>query len=369
MKHSRNKRWVFRNIDDELQWDIIKSSSSPCRLPADFRDINPIKFTNHASDSVSVGESLKFLYADSLVVVKGEQIINEQYFNGMTESTAHILFSASKPFAGALIAILIRDHTLASENDLITIYLPQLKDTAFKDVSIRHLLDMQSGIDIRDLDDPRELERASGYAVPVGDESISTVLLKFHSKKYPAGVKTDYLSINTDLLSLLAARVTGKPAAVLLQEVLFESMGIEFTAYLLKDQKGVNALSGGLALTVRDLVKLGVLLVNDGVLHGNQVLPKGYIKTIIDTAEPEKWIGSWIAQLTPQAKAYRSCLYICSDNFDNDSFFAVGNYGNALYINTREQAVIALQSSYPSAVDIPRFTTKMNMLKAIANGI
>ncbi len=364
-----DKRWAFQNIDQVVQCDLITRSSSPACWEYNLIDIEEFLFRAGGARTATITEILAYLQTDSLVVAKNGVIVIEKYLGGMKPEKAHILFSAGKPFAGVLIANLIVDGRIRGENDRITRYLPELENSAFFDVTIRNLLDMQTGIDSRDIQDPAKLARSCGFAPPHGDESIERVIFSFRSKRIPAGEATDYQSISTDLISLLVTRLTGSSASRIIQETIFEPMGAEFDGYLVRDQFGINALSGGLAVSARDLVRFGTVLLNDGRLNKKQIIPSGYLNTIERSAEPDKWRDSWIAQLTPQAKAYRNHLYLCADDFDPGSFFGVGNYGNALYICPSNQSVIALQSTYPNAVDIPRFNTKMQLLNHLAHSV
>ena len=362
-------RWAFRNIDKFIPHDVIPKSTAPLTLGLDPCNISNIRFDNHEGVSISVSEALAYLMVDALVVVKDRVMVAEQYYEGMQPDVPHLLFSASKPFAAAMIANLIHHGFLHSENDLLVRYVPELMGTAFDGVTIRHLLDMQSGIDIRALDDLAELERASGFAPPDAHENILSTALKLNRKKFQAGRKTDYNSINTDMLSLLAARVTGKSAASLLRQFIFEPMGAEYDALVIRDPVGINELGGGLAVTARDLAKLGLAMLNDGAINHQQVLPKGTMRCIFSTTEPKKWRDGWLSALTPQAKAYRAQLYLCGDEFDSGAFFAVGSFGNALYMNPLHNTVIALLSSHPTAIDVARFNTQMAMLRELSNQI
>lgn len=364
---SNINRWAFRNIDKFAPHNVIQKSDSPLHLPRDLRNLNSIKFSGSDGETLTVSEALEYLITDCLVIVQDDVIIVEQYFEGMKPETPHLLFSASKPFAAFMIANLIANGYIKSEDDPVIHYLPELEQTAFFGVTIRHLLDMQSGVDFRALDDLSELERACGFAPPRSDENILSLALKLNIKKFPAGEMTDYNSINTDILSLLATRVTGQNAATLIQETIFGPMGAEFNALLIKDPQGINELGGGLATTALDLIKLGLAMINDGALNNRQVIPPSTIKKILNTAEQEKWEKGWLSSLTPQAKAYRFHIYLCSDNFDEGAYFVCGNYGNALYVNPKNRTVAALLCSYPTGVDIQRFNIQMALLREITN--
>ena len=96
----------------------------------------------------------------------------------MRADTPHLLFSCSKPFAAVLIANLINDQIIGNENDFLIEYMPEFSSTAFQDVTIRHLLDMQSGLDLQEVVDPSAIARACGFAPPGKGENIKSLMLK-----------------------------------------------------------------------------------------------------------------------------------------------------------------------------------------------
>jgi CubicO group peptidase (beta-lactamase class C family) len=180
-------RWAFCNVGTFIPHNIIHSSITPIYLTENYVDILSIEF--NTNDDISpqkrtllVAEALEYLFADSLIVIKNDVILTEKYYGCMHPETPHILFSVSKPFAGALIACLLDDHLINSENDLLVHYLPEYKNTAFKDVTIRHLLDMQSGVNFNNLRDRALIERACGFAPPKGNENIALLLKAPHEK-------------------------------------------------------------------------------------------------------------------------------------------------------------------------------------------
>ena len=72
-------------------------------------------------------------------------ILTEEYFNGMSPSSFHLLNSVSKSFLGVLIGILFHEDILRPE-DAVTKHLPELEDTAFCETSIQQALDMTGAV-------------------------------------------------------------------------------------------------------------------------------------------------------------------------------------------------------------------------------
>lgn len=356
-------RWSFRNIDKFASHQVIKPSNTPHRLESLDISYQELLFPDKNNE---VSSTLQYLCIDAIVVLYKGSILYEAYFEGMQPNETHLLFSVSKLFAGGLIYKLIGLDLIHSEFDCISEYLPDLHNPLFSRLSIRNLLDMQSGIDIEHLNQTDYLDRACGFAPPMKNENIHEALEKILSLKFEPGQKFEYQTINSDILSLLMTAITGKSAAELIEEYLFEPMGAEFHAFMICDPAGISELGGGLAITARDLARFGLLISNDGYMNNQQIIPCGFLKTIMSTHEPDKWMNGWLSNLTPQAKAYRYHTYVASDDFAEGAVFGVGNYGNMLFIDPEYETIITILATYPTGIDIQRFNTLMDLIKSIS---
>ena len=88
---------------------------------------------------------LRDSFTDAFLVMKDGIILTEEYFNGMSPSSFHLLNSVSKSFLGVLIGILFHGDILRPE-DAVTKHLPELQDTAFRETSIQQALDMTGAV-------------------------------------------------------------------------------------------------------------------------------------------------------------------------------------------------------------------------------
>jgi hypothetical protein len=71
--------------------------------------------------------------------------LSERYADGMTAETPHILMSVSKSVLGLLTGILVSEGILDPDRQVTTVN-PEVSETAYKGATIRHLLDMRTGV-------------------------------------------------------------------------------------------------------------------------------------------------------------------------------------------------------------------------------
>jgi CubicO group peptidase (beta-lactamase class C family) len=106
---------------------------------------------------------LKRTYADAIVVIRGNQIVYEKYFNGMNPNQPHQMMSVTRSFGGLLGLMAVQDGKL-KESDLVTKYVPELKKAgAFADATFGQVLDTTNSMDFtEDYADPKSGIRRYG---------------------------------------------------------------------------------------------------------------------------------------------------------------------------------------------------------------
>lgn len=89
-----------------------------------------------------------------------------------------------------------------------------------------------------------------------------------------------YKTINTDALGWIVSRTTGKDLARFLSERIWTKIGAEQDGYMTVDAKGTPFAGGGLSAGLRDLGRIGQLMLNGGELNGKRVLPSKVVDRI-----------------------------------------------------------------------------------------
>jgi CubicO group peptidase (beta-lactamase class C family) len=216
---------------------------------------------------------------DSLLVVRHGRIVAEAYYAPFPAGMKHRINSSTKSVIGNLIAIALKDGLLKSLDQPVLDFFP---DRAFantddrkKAITLRHLLDMTSGLDWNEPlsaaipSSLLELERSPDWVQFILD----------HRMARDPGSAFDYNSGNPHLLSAILSQVTGRSAEDYAREKLFGPLGIT-DAMWRRDPQGVSTGGFGLYLQPRDMARLGSLWLRDGTIDGQRLLPTYWIDAV-----------------------------------------------------------------------------------------
>jgi len=221
---------------------------------------------------------------DGWAVYRHGSVLEERYPRGMTPTARHLLMSVSKSLVGMTAGVLVSQGLLDLERPVES-YLPGVAASGYAGASVRDLLDMRSGIAFsEDYLDPlaevRVMEQVIGWAprtVPGLPPTLYDFLAGLHVKG-PHGGPFEYRSCETNMLGWVCEAAAGAPMTTLLSDLLWQPMGAELDAYIGVDAAGNGLYDGGICASLRDLLRFGSLLLNEGVApHGAQVLPPAWV--------------------------------------------------------------------------------------------
>ena len=196
---------------------------------------------------------------------------------------------------------------------------PEVRDTAYRGATVRHLLDMRVGIlfdeDYMAADGPIiAYRRATGWNPPEPDEppsDLRSFCAQLTGTDGLHGQRFHYVSTNTDLLAWVIERATGERYADLMSRLLWAPAGAERPAYITVDRLGAPRAAGGMCVAARDLARIGLLIVGNGRRDGRQVLPERWIDDIERNGDPEAWDAGDFAPFLPgRPMHYRSQCYV-----------------------------------------------------------
>ena len=167
----------------------------------------------------------------------------------------------------------------------LTAYVPALADSGYAGATVRHLLDMRSGISFsEDYLDPmaevRLLEQAIGWAprtVPDLPATMYDYLLTLQQSS-PHGGPFDYRSCETDVLGWICEAAAGLRMPELMSALLWSKLGADRDATIGVDSVGTGMFDGGINACLRDLARFGSLFLNGGTsMTGEQVVSLSWI--------------------------------------------------------------------------------------------
>jgi CubicO group peptidase (beta-lactamase class C family) len=140
-------------------------------------------------------------------------------------------------------------------------------------ITLRHLLMMRSGIAF-----DQNIFNNDGYGDPaefLGGDLIA-LALEF-PLAYPPGEAWNYSTLDTQLVAAVLREATGVPLHTFAEEQLFRPLGVGPTEWL-ADATGGTIGGQDLRMTPRDMAKLGLLYLHDGVWEGRQLVPAAWVR-------------------------------------------------------------------------------------------
>lgn len=313
--------------------------------------------------SHNVRELIERTGTTGLVVIKGNRILHESYYLGNTASSKAISWSVGKSFVSALVGHAVQEGRIASIQDPVTRYLPELKECGYNGVPIKDLLNMSSGIRFNeDYGDFNSDINRMGRTLALRT-SMKDFILTLKSER-PPGQFRHYVSMDAQVLGMLVAKVTGKSLSQYLEEKIWQQAGMESDAYWLVDSTGMELAFGTLNVTLRDFARFGVIYRNGGKSMGRQIVPAAWVTASVTPDAPHLKPGK--NPLASTLFGYGYQWWIPPE--PEGDFLAIGVYNQFIYVNPKRDIVIAKTSAHPSYtkdMDFSEYQTTA-MFQAIA---
>lgn len=225
-----------------------------------------------------IEQELPFL--DSLLIVKDGYLVYEEYFNGYDADRLHPVHSVTKSVMSALFGMAQVDGSIpdldAKLGDVLPDYFAGGQHDDKKNITLRHLLQMRSGIQFDEAAFNDELaERGVDAAQFFLGQDLTKYALSYPAAHRP-GEAWNYSSLDSQLLSAAFSGLTGQSLADYAAERLFAAIGIGESIWS-EDANGVSIGGNTLELTPRDMARFGYLYLNRGQWDGQQVIPRDWV--------------------------------------------------------------------------------------------
>lgn len=277
-------------------------------------------------------------YTNALIVMKNGRIVTELYRNKTDASSHFMSWSMAKSFTSTMIGFALADGKIASLDDPITKYLPELKTGAYAGVTIRQILEMKSGVDYEeryDFDHP-------GIAAQNHEKALVENVVRFADvartikRKSAPGSTFDYKTIDTAVLGWLVERVMQRPFAQYMSEKLWEPLGTEANGFFIMDGPpgvGREFTGAGFNAVARDYARFGQMILNKGFANGRQIVSPQWVAEATKPDGPEGAMGGYGYQWWTVS--------------NSNAFYALGLEGQFIYIDPDTQTVVVKLSYFP----------------------
>jgi CubicO group peptidase (beta-lactamase class C family) len=332
--------WARSSTDDStfaraLIWresDVGDQHRFPARRIATGGRTSPLR-AGGAPDLVVSGERLDEFLRDTetlaFLVVHEDRLVYKRYDNGATRESLQTSFSVAKSFVSALVGIAIDVGLIDSIEDPVTKYLPELaaRDPEFRQITLRHLLTMSSGIHYREGGFPSLGDDTyTYYGVDLRDVALNRTRIE-----QSPGLAWHYNNYNPLLLGLVLERTTGVPVSDFMARRLWQPLGAEGDATwnLDSESSGFEKLESGINARPVDYARFGLLFLHNGKWNDRRIISEDWVResTGADPAtDPASYHG------------YRYFWWI--DVERPGRFYALGKYGQYIYVAPDADAVV-----------------------------
>ena len=272
----------------------------------------------------------------AVLIIHNDSIVYEKYLGDYSADHMATIFSITKSITSLLCGIAIDDGYIHSVDDPVSDYLPELKkeDPMWQELTIRHLLDMRSGLDFDDVysfTSLKDLKMLNAMAKLNYGHNIRKQVkgLKFRCKP---GTQYRYESMTPAILGMVIERASGKSYAEYLSEKVWQPLGMNSAALVIIDSKRHDMAHtfGGVTMNIMDLAKIGRLYLNKGMWDGKRIVS-------------EDWIVSSTRYDVTNFGYHYNWYNLSYNNYyltRYPGYFALGIFQQTLYVNSRKNLII-----------------------------
>lgn len=350
-KETRGILLAFPTDRDVLLWDLDQRDAAfraLDRLPvlAKATRITP----SPTPSTLPAGEPLEIPGVDAymadqrtagLVIIQDGKVRFERYGLDFDAQGRWTSFSVAKSLTSTLVGAAIQDGFIGSLDDTVSRYIPDLRGSAYDQVTIRQLMTMSSGVRWNeDYEDPNADVALFNEATPTPGMDATVSYLRTLPRAHPAGEVWNYNTGETNLIGVLVSSATSKTLSQYLQEKIWHPAGMEAEATWLLGKTGHEIAGCCLQASTRDFARFGLFVLANGTVGGKQIVPETWFAEAIrkhkEIGEPGHGYGlQWWT-------------------YDDGAVAAKGIFGQGIFIDPARRLVIASHSNWPRATIGPQ---------------
>lgn len=270
-----------------------------------------------------------------LLIARGDTILFEHYRYARSDQDRLLSNSMAKTITGLLVGIAISEGAIRSIDDAAAIYVPELERTAYGATPLRALLHMSSGVAFRERAYQPDEDIFQLHLALLGSDAVGAIaaLRQFSAREAPPNTRFAYASAETEVLGLVVSRAVHMTLAEYLATRIWQKLGAESDAAWAIDSTGHEVAYCCFVATLRDWARLGLMLANDGVWNGQQIVPRQWL--LDATAVPR---DSYLRSTIAQSWGYGYQVWLLPG--ERRMFLLLGIHGQGLFVDPESKLVM-----------------------------
>lgn len=322
----------------ELMFDTarVETGDDVWELPAETVVLD-FSYTVNDAD-IAASDFAERTYTDGLLIMKDGVIVHEEYLNYANENTHFNSYSMSKTFNSIMAGAAIDAGLIPSVDVPITNYMPELVGSAYEDLTLKHILQMRTGVNWDDNFFAPGPSRDAHVAAFVNNEArYVSFAEKITDRSTEPGTTFNYNSIEAALVGEIVSRAVDMPLADYLSETVWQPAGMQhYGFYALDGVPGVGKefSAGAYSAVLRDYARVAQMMLNGGSANGERILSEAWVKEST-TAGPG---------FDADGQGY---AYLWWTLEGSEAFFMLGGEGQYVFVDPATDTVIIKLSHIP----------------------
>ncbi len=348
----------YPNPYQSVKLGLAPASKTPDLMPSHTiaPSTNPISLTtanenmpvrvNWQGKLVPWQEFLDTTHTNVFLVLRNGVLTYQYYRDGFTPTTRLPSYSVGKTMTSIMVGQLVASGKI-KESDKFVDYFPEYKNgTSFDRVTIGELLDMRGGVGVSD----NYPTGPQGWGVGIAQMYATTDMNWFikHNRKmaFEPGSKAIYRSVDPQLIGMVIKKVTGMSVSDYFSKNVWQPVGALTPATWNVDHVGgIEKTFCCFNAAAEDYAKVGLMLMNNGMVGKTRVLDLNWIKRMSTSVEQLEGSGY---------SAYTWHPFANIDMMD-------GLHGQYVFIDRASRTVIVKLSDVPTGMEITKPTAQVMM--------
>jgi CubicO group peptidase (beta-lactamase class C family) len=330
----------FSHLDSILPHYTLTKPAAPRALPK-ISSAPKIEY-RFEQQTLTLDDFLNRQRVTGFLLIKDGEVQAERYQYDRKPDNRFVSHSMAKSIVSIAVGMALAEKKIASLDDTIARYVPELAGNPYGETTIRNMLRMASGVPFQETYDGQD-DLAKFTRLRLTQDSVAA-FRAFTTREVEQGTRFHYASNQTVALTLLLRAVTGSSMSEYLTTRLWQPIGAEADATWIKTKDGTEVGSGSFNAVLRDYGRLGILLANDGALDGRQIVPKDYLLDATDWhRQPEAFTPR---KATPYfGYGYQFWLF----PGEKRRFALLGVYGQSIFVDPELKLVMVITAAAKNA--------------------
>ncbi len=289
----------------------------------------------------------------SFSVWQDGKLLRETYFGETQSDTLIVSKSMAKPLASMVVARALEQGHFKSLDQSASDFITEWQGTDKSAITLRHILSMSAGMEpyYKQTSNPFSLFHRAFLSGKHDEVIINEMDLVQEPGSY-----YDYSQPVSDLVAVLVERATGQKYQDYLASELLTKIGASGGDIWVNREEGVAHSGCCIMLPTDTWLRLGVLLAQNGVWQGSQVLPSWWNQEILKGSEanPNYGLYFWLGSPHQERRYFIDPNYLATPGTlqsepyaAEDLFMFDGNSNQVVYIVPSRKLVILRTGSWP----------------------